>query len=67
MYTEFGEDILGAIDKQTALIAEFDVVILLDAITDALLANVSDSQQQFECDVLAHALKEIRKSRGMED
>lgn len=63
---EYGEDILGAVDKTKALVAEFDALILLDAIADEMLANATNEDETFQAEVLNHAIKEIRKNRGMD-
>lgn len=65
-FTEYGEDILGAVDKTRALLAEFDAMILLDAIADHLGLIATTEQSKFEHEVIEHAIKEIRKSRGLE-
>lgn len=65
-FMEYGEDILGAVDKTRALLQEFDAMILLDAIADHLSATATTESGKFEAEVLEHAIKEIRKSRGLD-
>ncbi len=63
-YAEF--DALDGVNAMNALLEKVNSVILLDAIGDHLLATASNEAEQFEADVLNHAIKEIRKSQGME-
>ena len=65
-FMEYGEDVLGAIDKTRVLLKEFDAMILLDAIADHLGETASNDDEYFQFEVLEHAIKEIRKSRGLD-
>lgn len=60
-------EVLEAVDATYALLEQFDAMILLDAIADHLVATAETESQRFESEVLEHAIKEIRKSRGMDE
>lgn len=59
-------EILDAVDATYELLQKFDAMILLDAIADHLGAMAQTDDEQFQHQVLEHAIKEIRKSRGLD-